>query len=145
MPLPLIQPVGTQREHARMRDLRMLRMRPALAVPDEFFVELLAVAEAGEDDVDVLAACCDHPLGNIEDAHRLAHVENEHFAGFADSAGLHHELARFGDRHEIAGRIRVRDRQGTARLDQGGERREHGTPAADHVAETHREEPRLTV
>ena len=46
--------------------------------------------------------------GQVEDPHRLAHVEHEDLAAAADRAGLHDERDRLRDRHEEARHLGVR-------------------------------------
>ena len=78
--------------------------------------------------------------GEIEDPHRLAHVEHEHFPALADRARLQHQLHRLRDGHEIAAHLGMGDRDRPAALDLPEERRHHAAPAAEHVAEAHRDE-----
>ena len=51
----------------------------------------------------------------VEDLHRLAHVEHEDLAAAADRAGLDHQRHGLRDRHEVARHLRVRDRHRAAR------------------------------
>ena len=66
-------------------------------------LSLVAHFEAGQ---------ADHGAGQIVDAHRLAHVEHEHFAALRHGAGLDDELGRLGDRHEIADDLGMGDGTG---------------------------------
>ena len=61
----------------------------------------------------------DQPLGDVGDAHRLAHVEHERLAVAADGAGLDDQLHGFLDGHEVAGDVGVGDGDRAARLDLG--------------------------
>ena len=77
-------------------------------------VELLARPDADDlhadaaVDVGLLAGEPDHVVREVDDAHRLAHVEHEDVAALPDAAGLHDELRGLGDRHEVARHARRR-------------------------------------
>src|SRR3569623_2121249 len=77
-----------------------------LLLVKQLFVKLLTGAQAGEDDVDVLAqrfaGQADQLLGEVADLHRLPHVEHEYLAAFAHGGGLHDLLGRLRLRHVIA-------------------------------------------
>ncbi len=79
-------------------------------------------------------------LGQVEDAHRLAHVEDEDLAALAHGPGLQHELRRLRDGHEVALHVRVGDRHRPAVGDLVPEDRDHRAGRAEHVAEAHGEE-----
>src|SRR6266550_2338716 len=93
----------------------------SLALAEELLVELLAGARADELDRDLapglLAREPDHVAREVEDPHRLAHVENEDLAATADRAGLDDELRRLRDGHEEARHLRVGDGHRAAMLD----------------------------
>ena len=83
----------------------------------ELLKELFAGSCSGEDDGDILfglAAELDEIPCEIDDLDGLAHIEDEDFAVLPHSPGLHDELAGFGDGHEIAHHVGVRDRDGAA-------------------------------
>ena len=82
----------------------------------------------------------DHLPREVDDRHRLAHVEEEDLALVGHRAGLEHEAHRFGDRHEVAGHLRVGDRHRAAVEDLAEERRHHAAAAAEDVAEANRRE-----
>ena len=88
---------------------------------EDLLEELLAGAQAGEADLDVLARGeareADHVAGQVDDLDRLAHVQDEDLAVAAQDAGLEHQLAGLGDGHEVAGHVRVGDRDRAAPLD----------------------------
>ena len=104
--------------------------------------QLLAGPGAREPDRDLaaddVARQPDHALGQIEDAHRLAHVEHEDLAAFGENRRLQHELDRLVDAHEEPGHPGIGDRDRAAAGDLEGEGRDHAAPAADDVAEAHR-------
>ena len=56
-----------------------------------------------------IATEADHPPGEVDDPHRLTHIQYEHVTAGAHGAGLQHQLRGFGNAHEIAGDFRVRD------------------------------------
>ena len=72
------------------------------------------------------AAQADHLFGQIDDFHRIAHVEHKHIAAFAHGAGLNHELRRFGYGHEVAGDVGVGERYRAADGDLLLKHRHHG-------------------
>src|SRR5208337_2602636 len=80
-----------------------------------------------------------------EDLHWFSHVEDEDLSAAADGAGLHDELARFRNRHEIALHLRVSDGDGAAGFDLLEEDRHHAAAAAQDVAETHGDESRAAI
>ena len=61
----------------------------------------------------------------LDDPHRLAHVEHEDLAAPADRAGLDDERDRLGDRHEVARHLGVGDRDRPAARDLAAEDRDH--------------------
>ena len=87
----------------------------------------------------------DHLLREVEDLHRLAHVEHVDLAAAAHRARLHDERRRLRDRHEEARHLGVRDRHRAAALDLAAEDRDHRARRAEHVAEAHRDEARLDL
>ena len=107
-----------------------------LAGGEEFLVEFLAVAEAGEFDLHVGAAGeADHALREVHDLDRFAHVEDIDLAALAHAAGFQHQLASLGDGHEVADDFRVGDGDGAAGGNLLAEERNHGTVGAQHVTE----------
>ena len=111
----------------------------------------LARPDAGEGDLDVAAGLeagqPDHALGEIDDLHRLAHVEHidrrrptrsrpERMARRRD-----HEVAGLADGHEVAHHVRMRDGDRPAGLDLRLELRHHRAVRREHIAEAHRDQP----
>ncbi len=117
-----------------------------LAVRPQLLVELLAGPRADELDANValglLARQLDHVAREIDDAHRLAHVEHEDLAAAADRARLDDQRHGLGNRHEVAGHLGMRDGQRAAALDLTAEDRDDAPRRAEHVAEAHRHEAR---
>ena len=111
----------------------------ALLGHELFFIELLAGAEAGIDNLDVhirfQAGEADHVAGQGVDLHRRPHVEDEDLSPVGVSAGQHHEAHGLGDGHEVADDIRVGDRDGAALLDLLPEDGDHRAVGAEDVAE----------
>ena len=56
-------------------------------------------------------------LREIDDLHRVAHLEHEHLAAHRQLARADDQLHRFGDRHEVARHPRVGDRDRPALRD----------------------------
>ncbi len=121
-----------------------------LARGEELLVQLLAGPRLGELDRDVrlglVAGEPDHVVGEVDDLHRLAHVEDEDLAlAGADVAGSDHQLHRLGDRHEVARHLRVGDGDRAAALDLAAEDRHDAAGGGEDVAEADRGEARLRV
>ena len=76
---------------------------------EHFLVELLAGTQARVLHLYVLGSReFNHALGKVGNAHRLAHVEDEDFAAVALGACFKHELAGFGNEHEVAYNVGMR-------------------------------------
>ena len=114
--------------------------RSTSSVPNSTSCELLALAQPGVDDLDVGLGELGETSGDVGDADRLAHVEDEDLARAADAAGLDEQLDGLVDRHEEPRDVGIGDRDRATGRDLGLERVEHRAPAAEHVAEAHRQE-----
>ena len=111
-----------------------------LVVGQQFLVELLAGAQAGEGDRDLglgVARKLDHGPRQVDDADRLAHVEHEGFAATTHQARLQHQLGGLGDRHEVAGDVGMGDGQWPAIGDLFAKLGDDAAAGAQHVAEAH--------
>ena len=108
--------------------------------------EFFAGAQAGELDVYVLvgfeAVEADQLFGDVNDMHRLAHVEDEDLPALPQNGCLKHQRHRLGDGHEVALHLRMRHRQRAAVLKLVEKERQHASPAAEHVSEAHRDKLR---
>ena len=93
----------------RAPDLRVRGRSGLLAVGPQLLVQLLTRAGADELDRDVparlLAGEANHVVREVEDLHRLAHVEHEDVTRLADRAGLDDQLRSLRDRHEVPGHL----------------------------------------
>jgi hypothetical protein len=67
----------------------------------------------------------DHVLREVDDPHRLAHVEHEHLAAAANRARLHDERDGLRNRHEVPSHVRMGHGHGSAALDLLAENRDH--------------------
>ena len=111
-----------------------------LGVGEELFVELFARAQAGELDADLIFAVArktNHVARQIDDLHRLAHVEHKNLAALPHRGRLQHQLRRLGDGHEIAVDLGVGHRDRSAARDLLGELGNHTAGAAQHIAKAH--------
>src|SRR5216117_1718599 len=111
-----------------------------LGARHELFGEFLAGAESGERDLNVAvgleARQPDQLLRELEDADRLAHLENRDAAfGLGQGGRLEHQRGRLGDRHEVAGHLGVRHLHRPAGADMPLEQRNDAPVRAQHVAE----------
>ena len=124
-------------------DQVVFRFLHALAVQKQFFIQLLAGAQAGIDDRDIhirlKAGQPDHIARQVVDAHRVAHIEHKNFPAARIGAGLKNELHRLRNRHEIPDDVLVRDRNRAAGFDLLAKQRDHAAGRAEHIAEPHRD------
>src|SRR5581483_3084479 len=102
----------------------------------------LAGANTGKDNLDVPfrleTAETDDTFGQVHDLHRLSHVEHidRYVAVRRDrrmARGRNDKIARFADGHEVAHHVRMRDGDGTARLDLRLEFRHDRPVGGEHV------------
>src|SRR6185437_12516012 len=128
----------------RAEDLGVVRRLGDFVAEEHFLIQLLAGAATGELDLDVVAFAetgeTDHVAREVDDAHRLAHVEQEHFPALAEGAGLQHELHGFGDGHEVATHLGVGGIDKKDGFDLTDELWHDAAAAAEDVAEPHRDE-----
>ncbi|MNV42366.1 hypothetical protein D3C71_1340370 [compost metagenome] len=133
----------------RLHDTRMRRRHRAVT-NQELFVELLAGPQSGHLEFDIAIRRMfvtdraprklHQPTGEVDDPHRLAHVEHEDIAPMRHRACLNHQLGGLGNGHEIARDVRMRQRDRATRLDLLSKQRHHRTARAQHVPEAdHRE------
>ena len=136
--------IHVERNRAADVDEVVVGLAQALLVHELLFVELLAGPKTGVLDLDVdvraVAGQADQVAGQGVDLDRAAHVEDEDLAAVSVSAGQKDQTDGFGDRHEVADDVRVRDLDRTALLDHLAEERDHGAVAAQDVAEADRHE-----
>ncbi len=104
--------------------------------------ELLARPKTGEDDLHILARHpageADQLLGQVEDPHRLTHLQHGDGArGLRQRPRLKHQLSRLGDGHEVALHLRVGDGDGAARGELPLEQRDDAPLRGQHIAEAH--------
>src|SRR5258708_39793689 len=96
-----------------------------LLASEQNFLQALDGPDAGEDDVDIATGFetgkPDHPFSEIDDLHRLTHVE--HVNRHADSARFESvacrrddEIAGLADSHEVPHHLRMCDRERPAAL-----------------------------
>jgi hypothetical protein len=139
----------TRRGESAHEDLGVAGLVGALLVGGELFEELLAGAHAGEGDLDVLARRLaregDEVAREVDDLHRLAHVEDEDLPALAHGAGLQHELAGLGDGHEVPLHLRVRHRDRPAGAICSWKMGTTEPVGAEHVAEAHGDEAGLAA
>ena len=130
----------------RTHDARVVGGQHVVA-DQQLLVQLFARAQAGAADLHVAlrvalvahlqAGQVNHAPRQVDDAHRLAHVQHEHVAALPHRPGLDHQLRGFGDGHEIAGNVGVRQRHRAAAGDLLLEQRHHRAGAAQHIAKAH--------
>ena len=75
-----------------------------------------------------------HAPGQIDDADRLAHIENEDLASTGHGTGLQHQLGGLGDGHEIAGDIGVGHGQRAPGRQLAPKQRHHAPAGTQHIA-----------
>ena len=92
----------------------------AFFVESDFFEQFFAWSDARKDDGYIafrFSAQTDEVTGEVDDFDGFSHVEDEDFAVLSHGSSLHDELARLGDRHEIAHHIGVCDGERAALAD----------------------------
>src|SRR2546421_9260765 len=108
--------------------------------------ELFARTHSSKDNFNILERLqprqSDGLFCQIQNAHRLTHIEDENLATLAHGTGLEHQLCRLWDRHEVAQHIRMGYRNRSTLTDLLAEDGNYRARRADHVAETHRHIPR---
>ncbi|OIQ75235.1 hypothetical protein GALL_431020 [mine drainage metagenome] len=118
-----------------------------LGLVEQGLGQLLARAQAGDLDLDVLARRAagqgDHLARQIHDPDRLAHLQQEQPGVMAVGAlgagggGVQDQLGGLGDGHEIARHLLVGDRHRAATIDLRLEDRHDRPGGAKHIAEPH--------
>jgi len=108
-----------------------------LDLEDESLVELISGAKARHAYLDIFAPRqkTHHRVGEVDDAYRFTHVEDEDVAAFCEGACLHHQLGRLLHSHEVPLDIRVGHQHRPAGLYLLLEHRHHAPARAQHVAE----------
>ena len=81
----------------------------------------------------------------IDDLHRLTHVEHQHLAALANHRRLQHQACGFGDGHEVTNDVGVRHGDGPTARNLLFEFGDHAAAAAQHIAKTHGHEPRAAM
>ena len=150
-----MQPRLVDRRPAQPHDLRVHRVADGLVGVPQHLVQLLARTRADEAHRDVARARlgivrhprllpgeADHVAREVDDLHRLAHVEDEHLAALPHRARLQDQPGRLGDQHEVARRLRVGDGQLPRGHQLLAEDRDHAPHAAEDVAEPDGDEHR---
>jgi hypothetical protein len=110
--------------------LGVLDERPLLP---QRFLELLAGTQARVDHgnlADGQSRQPDQIFDQLDDPQRLTHLEHEQLAAAADPGGLQHQVHGFGNRHEEALHLGMRDLHGPAGFDLLLERRDRAAAAA---------------
>src|SRR6266571_1962188 len=120
----------------------MARRQDVFAAAGELLTQLLAGAQPREDDFDLItwdeSAHPDHLLGQINDAHLLAHIEHINLTSLSEGGRLYDEADRLGYGQEVARHLRIGHGHRTAAGDLAPERRDRTSSAADYVAESDR-------
>lgn len=132
--------------HLRHHDLRVMRRLRVLLRRQQLLIQLLARTQTAELDLHVLSTRqLDHPLRQIHNLHRTAHVEHKDLTALAHRTGLQHQTASLRNQHEVTDDIRVRHRDRLALLNLLLEDRNHRTVAAQHITETRRDKLRAAL
>lgn len=121
----------------RHHDLRIGGRDGLLFVVEHLFIEFLAVTKSRKLDFHILRSRKGyHTLGQIDDLHRLAHIEDEDLAALAHGSGLKHELAGFRNQHEVTDDVRMGDGDRSTAPDLFLEYRNHTAVRAENVSES---------
>ncbi len=109
-------------------------------VGQQFFIQLLAGAQASEFDGDFVftePGQLDHALGQVCNFYGFTHVQYENLAATAHAGRLKYQLRGFWNRHEVTGDVRVGDGNRPAFGDLFLKLGDDAAGAAQHIAETH--------
>ena len=144
-----LEPIHVDRRTRSTQDLRMRGRPDRLAVRPQLLVQLLSRPHADERDRDLgvglFPGQSDHVAREIQDLHRLAHVEHVDLPAASDCACLHDQRDSLRNRHEVARHLRMGDRDRPALLDLAPEDRDHAAGGVQDVAEANGHEPRPHV
>ena len=112
----------------------------------EFLAELLAGADAREDDLNIPARFqpgeTDQVLCQVQDADLFAHAQHEELGATPHGRRLENQVNRLGDGHEIASHLRMGDGHRPAAGNLALEERDDAAAAAKHIAKSYRDERR---
>src|SRR5712691_11088215 len=125
--------------------LWMRSSQGVFAVREQFLVELLARAQAGNLDSDVFLAESrqpDHVARKVDNPDWFAHFQNEDLASISHETCLQHQLCGLGNRHEVARDLRVGHRQRSAASDLLAELGNDAACAAEYVSEADHDKTR---
>src|SRR5450755_4561885 len=122
-------------------DLLMAGWHRVLKHGAQFFVELFAGTHTAEFDLDILIrpepGQQDQVSGQVDDLHRLTHVQDANLAALADDSGLQHQLAGLRDGHEEAPHLGMRHGYRTACRYLSLEDRDDAAVGAEDISEAH--------
>ncbi len=134
---------------AERGDGRVAARLEHLGIVVQPLVETLARAGADHTDLDVVVGPqtgqADHLPGQTEDRRRLAHVEQVDAPLGGHRTRLQDQAHGLRDGHEVAGHLRVGDRDRPAGEDLAQEGGNDTAAAAEHVAEPHRDERKVVL
>src|SRR6185369_1934532 len=115
----------------------------------EFLEQLFSGPQAHKIDPDVTvwfeAGEPDEVANQVQDPHRLTHVQNKDFSAFTHAGSLQHQLHRFRDGHEVAPCVGIGNRHRAAGGNLLFEQRQGTAVAAQYVTEPHRHETGAAV
>src|SRR5579872_5897410 len=133
----------------RDKEPRVARGRETFAQRKNLFEELLSGTDASLHDPDIAVGRQtrqrDERLRQVQDVDGLTHVEHQYLAVASNGHGLQYERHRFGNGHEVALHVTVRDRDWPAVLDLLLENRNYAAAAFQYVAKAHGDELRACL
>ena len=113
-----------------------------LLVHHQLFVKLFTGAQAHDLDLHIhtrlVAVKADELLGQVHNAHRLAHIQHIDIAALCQCTRLQHQLGCFRDGHKVAHDVGVSQGDRPALFDLGFKQRDNAAVAAQHVAKADR-------
>ncbi|MCY1243735.1 hypothetical protein D9M72_567640 [compost metagenome] len=112
-----------------------MRCRHRAVANQELFVELLTGPQSGHLEFDIAIRRMfvtdraprklHQPTSEVDDPHRLTHIEHKDITALRHRARLNHQLGGLGNGHEIARDVSMRQRDWAARLDLLSKQRHH--------------------
>ena len=123
--------------HFGNHNLAVLRRDSVLLCRKQLLIELFAVAKSSELNLNILGSReRNHSSCQVNNLHRLAHIEHKYLASLAHCACLKHQLTSLRDEHEVAYYVGMGHSNGSTLAYKFLEYRYNRTVRTEHIAKT---------